>query len=257
MRWQAVGASVQGTSHAAEGLPCQDAHAIAHVGDGVVAAVCDGAGSSPYAALGASVGAESVVQALAASCRDARSRFRSPHPDAWLEAGRKAVVHARGAIARALAAELALGSALAVDLGLAHTTLVAVAAGPDGGALFHIGDGFAAVLAPEGATVSRPENGDFANETYFLTEASWSPHLRVTPFPRPVESVWLLSDGAAALATSDGALVAGFARPVSAFLRSATPEAAQAGLHGTLASASTDHLTDDDKTIVWAAPLAP
>lgn len=253
--WRVVGASVPGLAHTADGTPCQDAHAIAHVGDWLVAAVCDGAGSSSRAGLGAAVGAQALVDGLGEACQDASARAgdgrddESRDLDAWTEVAARAVERARTAIGEALVAE-----GEAADLSLAHTTLVACALGPVGGALFHIGDGLATALGPDGAIVSPPENGAFANETFFLTEPEWAAHLRTTVVPGPVESVWLLSDGAAALATSGGALLQGFADPVSTFLSGSTTVDGTAALRDTLASSATAHLTDDDKTIVWAAP---
>ncbi len=62
----------------------------------------------------------------------------------------------------------------------------------------------------------------------------------------------LLSDGAAALATERGALLAGFWDPVSAFLDGTDAEAGRAALRETLAHERTHRVTDDDKTVVWA-----
>ena len=247
--WRAVGAAVRGAAHVADGTPCQDAFAIEHARPWLVAAVCDGAGSSLRADLGATAGARAVVERLRMSCQAA-----SPPPDRpyWEREARRAVRAARSAIGEAVGGETPDG------LATAHTTLVAVVAHAGGGAFLHVGDGLAAAITASGTVTSAPENGAYANETFFLTEPDWEAHLRVTLFAGPVESLWLLSDGAAALATdAAGRLLPGFTEPVAAYLQAATPDDAEAALRDTLASPASAHLTNDDKTLVWASPVAP
>jgi hypothetical protein len=46
--------------------------------------------------------------------------------------------------------------------------------------------------------ISKPENGEYTNETFFITEGNWIKHLRVTPLPR-LDWVVACTDGGAAL----------------------------------------------------------
>src|SRR5688572_30900211 len=65
MGWRVFAAAATGKSHLDGGIPCQDAFFSALVGDTLVAAVCDGAGSQPLSHLGAAAVSQGVVQALA------------------------------------------------------------------------------------------------------------------------------------------------------------------------------------------------
>src|SRR5215475_5068716 len=66
--WKAIYDSVQGTSHRANGLPCQDAcrvHVRNSYPNSLLVAVCaDGAGSASHADLGAHTACDSFIQAL-------------------------------------------------------------------------------------------------------------------------------------------------------------------------------------------------
>jgi hypothetical protein len=46
--------------------------------------------------------------------------------------------------------------------------------------------------------ISKPENGEYTNETFFITEGNWIKHLRVTPLPR-LDWIVACTDGGAAL----------------------------------------------------------
>ncbi|MFI7243707.1 protein phosphatase 2C domain-containing protein [Streptomyces qinglanensis] len=73
-----AGASVQGTGHLAAGQDCQDAFRAADLGDAVVLAVADGAGSRERSALGAHL-------AVDTACRVLAEEVPGPHepPAAW------------------------------------------------------------------------------------------------------------------------------------------------------------------------------
>ncbi|MEM1115616.1 MAG: PP2C family serine/threonine-protein phosphatase [Bacteroidota bacterium] len=244
LAWTAVGVAVRGAAHVRDGQPCQDAVSWAASGPWLVAAVCDGAGSAPHAEIGATVGAQAFVDAVLSACRD-RDDLDAASGTAL---ARTAVEAARAAVASALPR----GGSLAD----AHATLVAVAATPRGGVLIHIGDGTGAVRTAGSAVMSPPENGAFANETYFFTEAGWADRLRVTAFSAP-RTVLLLSDGAAAVALGpDGAPLPAFLDPVSAYLASVPEAEGREALAATLAPARTGHLTDDDLGVFWAVPAS-
>ena len=247
--WQTAGAAVRGSAHAEAGRPCQDAFAASTAGPWLVAAVCDGAGSARHADVGATVGAGAVVEALTV----ALSAGGPDGPTAMQPATiRAAIEAAREAVGAALHARLGLRPA---TLDAAHATLVGVAATASGGLLFHVGDGLGAAVTAAGTVVSPPENGTYANETFFFTEPDWAPHLRLTPFDGPVETLLLMSDGAAALATAPGGrLLDGFVRPITSYLGTVPREVGEAALRDTLAHERTDALTDDDKTVFWARP---
>ena len=65
MRWTVAGASVAGSAHIREGLPCQDSHAYRELPDGtLLIAVADGAGSAPHGGLGASLAVAAAIETL-------------------------------------------------------------------------------------------------------------------------------------------------------------------------------------------------
>ncbi|MFN2251134.1 MAG: protein phosphatase 2C domain-containing protein, partial [Anaerolineae bacterium] len=83
--WRVVAASVTGTSHAARGVDCQDAHAYVVRPDGtLILAVADGAGSADQSADGARIAVERVIEVIDARLDAASSEdlARAQHGDA-------------------------------------------------------------------------------------------------------------------------------------------------------------------------------
>jgi hypothetical protein len=159
------------------------------------------------------------------------------------------------AIARSQLQEEAITAG--VEFASYSSTLVGAIATGEGGYFFHIGDGQGAAepLATDQATVmSLPENGEYANETYFVTGEAWREHLRITPFAMPVRVVALMSDGAAPFVMTKGnvALYRPFMDPVERFLANATEDDGCKALAGTLEDPRTYGITGDDKTLLIA-----
>jgi hypothetical protein len=140
-----------------------------------------------------------------------------------------------------------------------HSTLVGVLSGPNGGCFFQIGDGAAAAdiggsIQPWAEhIVSRPENGEYTNETYFFTLPDWREHLRLVPFPA-VNQLALMSDGVSSFAmlTDCSAPDLRFLGPVSLYLENAEAEAGARALAATLDDTRAHEVSSDDKTLVWA-----
>lgn len=244
--WRVVGASVVGPSHVHSGLPNQDAYAFEIVDGALAVVVCDGAGSAAAAEVGAGLMAHALLDNL-------RSMSK-PAGGAPAMRAAKAVRDAR----RRLEIEAACAGRPLADY---HTTVVAVVLNPEGeGFALHIGDGALAAstgLAVDGAaewrgaSVSGPENGEFANETFFVTQDVWADHLRVTALSG-VTSILLMTDGAAGFALhADGSLKAGFCEVVDRHLREVTPTDGAQALAVSLSSEKAT-LNPDDKTLVWA-----
>ena len=247
MAWRVFAAAATGKSHLDGGTPCQDAFFSTVVGDTLVAAVCDGAGSQPLSHLGAAAVSQGVVQALAQRIEDGGTLPLQDAP----------ALHAL--VAEAIATIRQALEAVAVVDGheLAHyaATLVGVVADAGGGAFFHIGDGQGVAELDDGNTaLSLPENGEYANETYFVTGEAWCGHLRIAPFAPGASRLALMSDGAASFVLDKGqrALFRAFVDPVAAWLAAADEADAQAGLHATLDDPRTHRITGDDKTLLLA-----
>ena len=146
------------------------------------------------------------------------------------------------------------------DISDFHCTLVACVQGPSGGFAIHLGDGAITGGYSDSSKnqskhlfVSRPENGEYANETFFITEPSWIKHLRITPMPR---MDWFLccTDGGESLAlVGDQQPKIGFLEPVLETLRALKTESERnAKIKEYLSDTKADKVTGDDKTIAVA-----
>lgn len=238
MRIQSVGAAATGTSHVERNQPCQDAFAIASSLSGTVACVCDGAGSAARAEEGAQALARGVSQALS---YDPHLLLRSADAAEQIV---KAIQSVRE--------QLSLRGPLAEF----HATLCGVVVTAQGSLVFHLGDGLILGIDPDNwddYLVSAPENGEFAETTYFFTMPGWQQHLRVMCAPARYRTWFLMSDGTASFAVRNGPWrpEKSFLQPVHDYLRSVHRHTAEEALLGTLNDARSHRITTDDKTLVW------
>jgi hypothetical protein len=125
----------------------------------------------------------------------------------------------------------------------------------------HIGDGLVVGgyrPSTEKNTLRRlffsvPENGEYANETYFITEGDWVKHLRISPMPR-MDWVFCCSDGGGSIALiNNDALKIGFLEPVVIDVFASNDEDSRnKKLAGYLSDPLTEKVTNDDKSILMA-----
>ena len=88
------------------------------------------------------------------------------------------------------------------------TTLILVIANKERGYIFHVGDGAAVILNTKKVVdnqfkefiLSEPMNGEYANETYFITMDKWEKYLRIKEFNIEFDAIFLMSDGVTAVA---------------------------------------------------------
>ena len=125
------------------------------------------------------------------------------------------------------------------------------------GYFFHVGDGVGIVSSSDKAqpeVISTPENGEYANETYFVSGAEWSEHLHITPIASPVGEIALMSDGAMPFVMAKGgaSLYRPFMAPVVQYLESVSEADGSRALAGTLEDTRTYQITGDDKTLLIA-----
>lgn len=244
--WTVSAASVRGPDHAGEGRPREDACAWRVDGERLVAAVADGAGSAPRSREGARLCSTALVEALATA---------PPPPPGDDDAAARVTIEAAVAGVRAAIAErieAAPGGALR-DFA---ATLVGVWAEGDAGWLFHIGDGAGAAARLddlEDAVVSPPENGSFAEETFFFTDRRWRERLRITPFTA-CDLVVLASDGAGSFTFAPRwqGPEAEFVAPLARHLEQRSPAAARRTLARVLRAPGAQAVSGDDKTLVLA-----
>ncbi|HZW18384.1 MAG TPA: PP2C family serine/threonine-protein phosphatase [Luteimonas sp.] len=243
MAWRIFAASAKGSSHVAAGLPCQDASAFARHGEWLIAVVCDGAGSAASSHVGSSRISHATVQALTA-----RGELLASADHADIE---KLVTDVLTETREALAEHARIAR---TELSAYAATVVGVVMGPEHGWFFHVGDGIGVARHDDGITLSLPENGEYANETFFLTGHDWLAHLRISPIEKPARSVLLMSDGAMPFVMAKGnqALFAPFVEPVERFLAQADEATGTQALAATLDDPRTHGITSDDKTLLIA-----
>lgn len=252
--WLSASASIKGTGHAASGAPCQDAHCCIQREDGrwLAMVVSDGAGTARFSEKGSALVANSFAKALIELSIEIEDR----EPGSWIN---------DYVIGHILTTRNELRNLAKSDnLKDYHCTLVACLVGETGGFLIHIGDGaaYGGSAKPIGDEkyslsdppfLSLPENGEYSNETFFITEGDWIKHLRITPIPS-VDWIMLGTDGGTSLAmVADKEPKPGFIVPLLTSLAlEADHEIRNEKLAAVLSDAQADKLTSDDKTICLA-----
>ena len=239
--WSVLAASSSGTSHSATGTPCQDAFRHTIVGDRLLIALADGAGSAAFAETGAAVACQAVIDCLTHRVIDA---------DMMLEA----IDHAHEEVGRVAEA---LGR---TPRDLACTLLVGVI-GPDSATFAQVGDGF--IIFGRGGIfepVFWPREAAYANTTDFVTDANFSDLAQFHLVAEPLDEIAFLSDGLQRLAIDfvSRAGHAGFFGPMFARLdRAADPTELAGPFAAFLDSARVNERTDDDKTLILALRRMP
>ena len=248
MKWKVFFASATGKYHLACDTPCQDSGHFETIEDILIGVVCDGAGSASEGQFGAEFFSREVTKLISESIRSGHfsEDVRSDYRDYLL-----AIIQA----ARSKLDEIALARQL--EPKAFACTLVGCIVSRNGGCFFHIGDGFAIHHRETGVSVlSNPENGEYADETYFVTDNNWNDHLRVTPISAisPGCLIGLMTDGASPFAVDR--LRTGFYRPfidpVLEFLRNTSEHNGNLALRNLLESERTSEITPDDKTLLLA-----
>lgn len=243
--WRFAAGFATGAAHQRRGEAGQDRWACRQYPDGtLVAAVADGAGSALHGGEGAELAVHAVLEAYGQSAEEAMDdRLRA------------AVLAARAAVLATAAAREQPPRSFA-------STLLAVVLGPAEGAAAQLGDGAILLGDADDAwdVVCWPQKGEYANTTFFLTDADAPNRLVVKPLPATVTDVALLTDGLEALALhfAEAVVFRPFITRMLAPLRAATPDAAgevpalSAALAQFLASPAVQARTDDDTTLLLA-----
>lgn len=253
--WRVAGTSVAGARNATRGGDCQDHHHLQVTSGGaLIAVVSDGAGSAPCGGEGAAL----ICQAVASRLDGFLALHEAGKCSLGMLAGACRSVVAGVQAARTKAEREAEARGLGLDA--FHATMVGAAVLPGrGGIFFHIGDGAALALGQGGARwlLSPPANGEYADTTYFFTEAEWRRNLRFSPLDAGYDTIFLMSDGVTevALAQNEGGPrpFMGFFEPIGRHLAATSRKKGEAALHATLDGPAVRARNDDDKTLVWAS----
>ncbi len=249
--WQAIGASVKGTSHVRTGKPCQDYHNYIVTPNYVIVAAADGLGSAAQSEIGAEVAVRTALSTL----QDDVRLYQPLIEDSWQRIVREAFGAARDAIdGRAVANEVAIR-----DYG---TTLMLAVITHDRLVVGHLGDGAVVAQFDDGRveTITAPKQGEYANEVTPLTAKDWESALEVTMQNDNAKAVAVLTDGLQNLSinTATGNPHAPFFAP---FFNGVTQGvidtiSTSTQLADFLASERVCAKTDDDKTLVVVGEFA-
>lgn len=254
MAWHCVGTSVIGKSHIDSGIECQDFHSYRISDDRLWAAlvVCDGAGSAKRSAESANL----VANFFSESLLKLAQVLNQKAPGEWInDYVIQSILDIRAKLRDAAQSD---------TLAQFHTTLVASLVGPHGGFAIHIGDGaiFTGSLKEDkitqkinlddGLFISTPHNGEYANETFFITESSWIKNIRITPISK-CDWLMLCSDGGASLTLNHDctALRPEFFVPLVTAIKKESPSSRDEFLYKAVATDKTWTLTNDDKTLLF------
>lgn len=229
------GVSIRGDSHVQKDVPCQDAFCIKVNGDRIVVAVSDGAGSATHSDVAAARYAETVAKEIAFhESRLCASRVR--------ELTIRAVENAKRCLSEHLNVQTRELAATMVGCVVEDGCCIS----------FHVGDGALVVIDQnDHYYFSHPENGEYANETYFLTMESWKDKLRVNEFKITPASIFVMSDGVTPFALKGTELAEGFLKPIGSFLRNAEDGAGKLAVEALLSSDEASLISTDDKTLTW------
>jgi serine/threonine protein phosphatase PrpC len=253
--WRAVARSATGTSHLTQQLPCQDFGGDRILGDVLIGAVADGAGSARYADVGAKLAVITALDYLTATEAWLQKRHYSwrslPHPprEAIM---RKIFAKTIHKICDRLQAQATSSGYLIDDLAC---TLLIVLATPTWMAALQVGDGFIVMRSPQSnyQLLFQPDKGEFANQTTFVTSANVLNDMQVRILPERPVFICAASDALerVAIRLSDWTPFPPFFKPLEEYLtETPNPQQNDEYVISFLESERLNQKTDDDKTLL-------
>ncbi len=254
--WRYVYASVSRAAHRASGTECQDAGAVqlapmADADPALVLVAADGAGSATKARIGAELACRTFLAEGAAWLSTATA-------EDWVRATAERLLHR---IQTVLIQQAAEENQPVREFAC---TLLGAIVTADRALFLHIGDG--AIVIGNGddyRPVFWPQTGEYANETWFVTDPNAAARLEFATLAEPVAEIALLTDGLQPLALhyQNRQAHAPFFRPLFQRLRAAPESGCPADLMSALERfLDAPHLnqrTDDDKTLILASRVIP
>lgn len=248
--WRHLAASVQGTSHQRAGTPCQDYNNVVEISHGnssfLLLACSDGAGSGSRSELGSEIACRTLIDEVTQFVRLGGLIENVTRETAieWLHAIRGKLemqATALGLTTRDLAC-----------------TIVAALIADDAAVFLQVGDGSVVVVTGESdyRVVFWPDQGEYANTTFFVTGPDAFERLRIEIHPTPVRDIALFTDGLQHLALryDSRSAHAPFFAPMFARLRSDEQwQCLSEALEAFLGSEAVSKRTDDDCTLVLAS----
>lgn len=255
VNWRYAFASVAGSSHEKNGVGCQDASAcrIIQTGNGeavLIAAVSDGAGSANFSGLGSALACDLFIDGVDDhfQCRRTPEELGEQFAREWVQQFQQAI--ARKAVC-----------CQAKPRDFACTILTAVV-GTDWAVFMQVGDGAIVTSLHDNSEsydwIFWPDNGEFANSTYFATESAAHKNIRIIFQRKIIDRVALFTDGMQRLTLHYESKTAfqPFFRPIFEELNSASNEQMEKmnlNLAAFLKSPDVNARSDDDKTLIIAS----
>jgi hypothetical protein len=250
MMWKVAASSVTGSSHTGRGENGQDfcRAGSARIGDNefFIGLVADGAGSTTDGGKGAEIACNTLYACLLEALRQDGNITRIRDDDLC-----RMVTDSRNAIAT----EATISGKRIRDYAC---TILGTVAGRDHALFFQIGDG-AIVVREEGTyrTVFWPEQGEYANTTFFLSDETFLDRLAIRHAGTTPDEIAIFSDGIQNLALSFAQKQphAGFFSPLFSALRNDLANGFSdfsGQLQRFLLRDDVAARSDDDKTLVLA-----
>ncbi|TPW10016.1 MAG: Serine/threonine protein phosphatase, partial [Halothiobacillaceae bacterium] len=237
------------TSHKKRGVPCQDVGEVQFTPQGMlIVAVADGAGSALHSELGASIAVDAAMLGLAerfsteelvGTEHDTRELLRDVAREA-----RQQVINA--------------AHKLDVEKGQLACTLILCVASRTRVVVLHIGDGAVVIRMVDGGlqTLSAPVNGEYFNETHFLTDDTFDACGRFSACFGLPQEIAVITDGLELTAIDIKTYVpfAPFFNPLMDFFRDAeSSDFARMEIEALLQSPRVAERTSDDLTLILAS----
>lgn len=246
--WKAVYASVQGTMHLDDGMPCQDACRVIEIGlrnHSYLVSVCsDGAGSASHSHEGSKIACETFSEL-------AETAIASRRSEKWI--ARDWTVAICNQIHQRLSQK---ADEIGCPLREMACTLLASIIGDEASAFLQIGDG-AMVASIKGKlrVVFWPQSGEYTNTTNFLTDPDFEASLCHSFIYSPVNEFAAFTDGLERLALKfeDQSVYSPFFIPMLKAMRE-EPDVDKffKPLLTFLDSPKVNDRTNDDKTLILA-----
>lgn len=264
--WQGYGASSIGKSHIDSNLPNQDSIYLQKTEKGMVAVVCDGAGSAKFSQAGAAFFSQSIGKMLLSLGVNHSVSIGVSHRGIAFD-----LVKVKQQIVEQLSQiRLDLQSQLPAESSLRdyHTTFTGLLIHANHQALLvQIGD---SPLITSQFVVRHPHidyftnlqvygddsKNEYVNETHFITQDNWQSFLRVEPIDlSQVDCLALMSDGCADLVFEGASVTPKIYRPFFGNLlfnltQSQSSQQGSAIIEQALGNPATYRLTGDDKSLV-------
>jgi hypothetical protein len=251
--WKAIARSVIGTSHLQQQLPCQDFGGNRILGDVLIGAVADGAGSAAHADIGAKLAISIVLEYLTLTevwLQKRQQSWRSLPPSEELI--RKLFTKITNKVSLGLRKQAATSGYAFDDLAC---TLLVFLATPDWIAAMQIGDGFIVVRsqASDYKLLFQPDKGEYANQTTFVTSINALAEMQICILHQRSTFICAATDGLerVAIRLSDWTAFPPFFKPLEEYLiETSHPETDDKYLISFLESDRLNDRTDDDKTLL-------